>query len=76
MFLIAFALIAILAVSSFYYLVTEVVAYVGAILILAGGAVAISQRWHAISHWGHVGVLAGAAAFFLVVGVLGGRLKA
>jgi hypothetical protein len=51
-------------------LLTEVVAYVGAILILAGGAVAIGQRWHGISHWGHVAAFAGATAFFLLIGFI------
>lgn len=50
-------------------LLTEAVAYVGAILLLAGGITAIGQRWDSISAWGHVGVFAGFAAFFLLVGV-------
>jgi hypothetical protein len=51
-------------------LLTEAVAYVGAILILAGGIAAIGQRWHSFSDWAHVGVLAGAAVFFLLAGVI------
>jgi hypothetical protein len=51
-------------------LLTEAVAYVGAILILAGGIAAISQRWHNITGWGRVGVLAGAAVLFLLAGVI------
>jgi hypothetical protein len=51
-------------------LLTEAVAYVGAILLLAGGATAIGQRWDDISRWGHVGIFAGVAAFFLLVGVV------
>lgn len=51
-------------------LLTEAVAYVGAILVLAGGAAAIGQRWNDISDWGRVGVLAGAAALFLAVGAV------
>lgn len=51
-------------------LLTEAVAYVGAILVIAGGATAIGQRWSDISDWGHVGVLAGAAVLFLVAGTL------
>ncbi len=51
-------------------LLTEAVAYVGAILLLAGGAAAIGQRWNAIGDWGHVGVFAGAAAFFLLAGIM------
>ena len=51
-------------------LLTEAVAYVGAILLLAGGIAAIGQQWNSIGHWGQVGVFAGAAAFFLLIGVL------
>ena len=51
-------------------LLTEAVAYVGAILVLAGGAAAIGQRWNSIGDWGHVGVYAGAATFFLLVGII------
>jgi hypothetical protein len=56
-------------------LLTEAVAYVGAILVLAGGIAAISQRWNGIGDWGHVSVLAGAAAFFLLVGILVRRVR-
>lgn len=56
-------------------LLTEVVAYLGAILIVAGGAVAIGQRWDDISGWGHVAILAGSAAFFLALGVVLHRLE-
>ena len=51
-------------------LVTEALAYVGAILVLAGGGAAVAQRWDDLGAWGHVSVFAGTAAFFLVVGVL------
>lgn len=51
-------------------LLTEAVAYVGAILILAGGIAAIGQQWPNISAWGRVGVFAGFAVFFLVVGLV------
>lgn len=51
-------------------LLTEAVAYVGAILLLAGGTAAIGQRWHSISDWGHVSACAGAAAFFLLAGMI------
>ena len=51
-------------------LLTEAVAYVGAILILAGGIAAVGQQWHNITGWGRVGVLAGAAVFFLAVGIV------
>ncbi len=50
-------------------LLTEAVAYVGAILILAGGIAAVSQQWHNITGWGRVGILAAAAVFLLLVGV-------
>jgi hypothetical protein len=50
-------------------LLTEAVAYIGAILILAGGAAAIGQHWDSLGGWGHVGVYAGAAVFFLLVGI-------
>ena len=51
-------------------LVTEALAYVGAILVLAGGGAAVAQRWDDLGAWAHVSVFAGTAAFFLVVGVL------
>lgn len=50
-------------------LLTEAVAYVGAILVIAGGAAAIAQRWDDIPHWGHVGVFAGGAVLFLGAGL-------
>jgi hypothetical protein len=56
-------------------LLTEAVAYIGAILLLAGGIAAISQRWNSLGDWGQVGVLAGAAAFFLLVGILVRRVR-
>ncbi len=51
-------------------LLTEAVAYVGAILLLAGGIAAIGQRWRSIGDWGHVGAFIGAAVFFLLVGLV------
>lgn len=51
-------------------LLTEAVGYVGTILILAGVISAVGQRWEHLSAWGHVGVLAAAGGFFLVVGLL------
>jgi hypothetical protein len=51
-------------------LLTEAVAYVGAILILAGGIAAVGQQWPSITGWGRVGVLTGAAVFFLLVGII------
>jgi hypothetical protein len=56
-------------------LLTEAVAYVGAVLLLAGAIAAIGQRWNGIGDWGHVGVLAGAAAFFLLAGILVRRVR-
>lgn len=50
-------------------LFTEVIAYIGAILILAGGIAAIRQRWHRLTDWGHVGLLVVGAALFLGVGL-------
>jgi hypothetical protein len=51
-------------------LLTEAVAYIGAILILAGGIAAVGQRWHTITGWGRVGILAGTAVVFLLVGII------
>lgn len=51
-------------------LLTEAVAYIGAILILAGGIAAVGQRWDRIGDWGHVGIFAGAAAFFFLAGII------
>ncbi len=56
-------------------LLTEAVAYVGAILLLAGGIAAIGQQWSSLGDWGQVGALAGAAAFFLLVGILVRRVR-
>ena len=50
-------------------LLTEAVAYVGAVLLLAGGIAGLSQRWDGIGGWGRVGVLAGTAVLFLVTGL-------
>ncbi len=49
-------------------LLTEAVAYIGAILVLAGGAAAIGQRWGSLGGWGRAGVFAGVAVFFFLVG--------
>ena len=56
-------------------LVTEAIAYVGVILLLAGGAAAIGQRWNGVPSWGHVGVCAGVAVFFLLAGIIGRRVR-
>jgi lipid-A-disaccharide synthase-like uncharacterized protein len=51
-------------------LLTEAAAYLGIILLLAGAIIAISPRWNDIPRWGQAGVYAGAAVFFLVVGIV------
>jgi hypothetical protein len=51
-------------------LLTEAVAYIGAVLILAGGIAAVGPRLHSITPWGRVGILAGAAVFFLLAGII------
>jgi len=56
-------------------LLTEAVAYVGVILLLAGGAVAVGQHWKSLGDWGQVGVFAGAAAFFLLAGIVVRRVR-
>lgn len=50
-------------------LMTESVAYFGATLVLAGGGVAVGQAWGDFTDWGHVGIFAGTALFFLVIGL-------
>ncbi len=56
-------------------LLTEAVAYVGGILLLAGGAAAIGSQWNHIAAWGQVSIFAGAAAFFLLVGITVYRVR-
>ena len=51
-------------------LLTEAAAYAGAILLLVGGVSAISQRWNDIGRGGQGGVLAAAAVFFFLVGII------
>ena len=51
-------------------LLTEAVAYIGAILIMAGGIAAVGQQWHGITAWGHVGITAGIAVLFLAAGIV------
>ena len=51
-------------------LLTEAVAYVGAVLLLAGGIAAFSRRWDELGGWGRTGVLASAGVLFLVAGIL------
>lgn len=56
-------------------LLTEAVAYLGAILLLAGGVAAVSRQWSQVSSWTHVGVLTGAAALFLLAGLSVRRVR-
>ncbi len=56
-------------------LLTEAVAYVGAILIVAGGVAAVGQRWQQITGWQRVGLLAGAALLFLLAGFVVRRIR-
>jgi hypothetical protein len=56
-------------------LLTEAVAYVGTILLLAGGAAAVRQQWHHFTNWEQVAVFAGAAAAFLVAGAAVRRVQ-
>ena len=51
-------------------LLTEAGAYAGVILLLVGGVTAISQRWNDIGRGGQGGVLAAAAVFFFLVGII------
>jgi hypothetical protein len=51
-------------------LLTETVAYVGALLVLAGVGVAAGQGWSGITDWGHVAILVGVAMFFLAIGLV------
>jgi hypothetical protein len=51
-------------------LLTEVVAYIGVILLLSGGVAAVGQQWNHFSAWGHVAAFAGAAAFLFLVGFM------
>jgi hypothetical protein len=50
--------------------VTASVAAVGAILVLVGSGVLISQRWLMITNWGRAGILAIVAICFLIAGFL------
>jgi hypothetical protein len=56
-------------------LLTEAVAYIGAVLILAGGIATVGQRLHSIPPWGRVGITAGAAMFFLLAGIIVRRVR-
>jgi len=56
-------------------LVTEVVAYIGVILLLSGGVAAVGQQWNHFSAWGHVAALAGAAAFLFLIGFILRRVR-
>ena len=56
-------------------LLAEAVAYIGVVLVLAGGVAAISGQWSRAGSWAHVGILAGAAAFFLLAGLSVRRVR-
>ncbi|NUT18866.1 MAG: hypothetical protein HOV77_06750 [Hamadaea sp.] len=56
-------------------LITEAMAYVGSILVLAGAITAVGQRWDDMTDWGHVAVFTGAALFFLIIGLLVRRVR-
>lgn len=56
-------------------LLTEAGAYLGAVLLMAGGGAAISRQWSHVGAWAHVGILAGAAAFFLLAGLSVRRIR-
>src|SRR5215469_2406152 len=51
-------------------LASESLATAGAILVLAGSGVAISQHWLLVPNWGRVGILASVALSFLVAGLV------
>jgi hypothetical protein len=50
-------------------LLTESIAYFGAVLVLSGGGVAVSQDWSNITAWQRAGIFAAAAVFFLGAGL-------
>jgi hypothetical protein len=50
-------------------MLTEAVAYVGAVLVIAGVVAAFAQDWEDLAAWQHVAVLGTVAAFFLAVGL-------
>lgn len=50
--------------------VTAALATAGAILVLAGSGISISQRWLLVTDWGRVGILAGVAIGFMIAGFL------
>lgn len=56
-------------------LLTEAVAYIGAVLILAGAIAAVGQRLHSITPWGRAGIVAAAAVFFLLIGIIVRRVR-
>ncbi|HEX6934812.1 MAG TPA: hypothetical protein VF162_21905 [Streptosporangiaceae bacterium] len=51
-------------------LLTECLAYIGAMLVLAGGGVAVGQDWPDITPWQRAGIFAGTAVFFLAAGLV------
>jgi hypothetical protein len=56
-------------------LLVEAAAYAGVILLLVGGVTAISQRWNDIGRAGQGGVLAAAAVFFFLAGIIVRRVR-
>ena len=56
-------------------LLTEVVAYIGVILLLSGGVTAVGQQWDHFSAWGRVAAFAGAAAFLFLAGLIVRRVR-
>ncbi len=48
-------------------LLTEALALIGGIFLLAGGSIAASERWKDMTDWGHVAIFAGAGILFLLI---------
>lgn len=51
-------------------LLTEVIGYIGAALVLAGVGVTVGQSWRIMTDWDHAGVFGGLALFFLAIGLV------
>lgn len=49
-------------------LVAEALAYVGVVLMLAGGIAAFARRWSDIPDWGHIAIFVGATTVFVTIG--------
>jgi hypothetical protein len=50
-------------------LLTEALALMGGLFLLAGGSVAASERWGELTAWGHVSIFTGAGILFLLIGL-------